>query len=448
VWGDAFFRSANALFTLYSADPKLANIGFVWMPLPTLLNLPWVALYPAWPSIVSSGVASSLTSAVCGGGTAAVLLSTATRLGLPNGVGWAYALLVSANPMIFLYAGTGMSEGVVAPFLVAAVCCVTLFWHSGQRWWVGAAGVALALGFAAAYETLPFGAVLFAALICGILWPSEARPSAPLGRARAVEGLGTLFLVPSVFTGALWVGLNAIIMKDPLFFARGDYGYSSFASGPYLGAAPQVVGNAVGVLGLVMERTWMFLVPMAFVLVVRIVDQRLWRINTVSAVLLALSVPFGMVAPMAYIGSPMGYARYLMYPLFAAAGWGLFEIAVSSRRRRATALVLAGWIAAIPSCLWLMSNPVLGVQEHPELKALLHGRNAQQLGPGVWAGAGGAGDPVATRAQLTRDLEREVLARASARRYPRSISDSSSWASTAGSAARSRGRPSTGSATS
>jgi hypothetical protein len=411
LWGDAFFRSANALFVLHSADPKLANVGFVWMPLPTLLNLPWVAFYPLWPSIVSSGVAPALTSAVCGGATAAVLLITADRLGLPRGVGWAYALLISANPMVFLYGGTGMSEAVAAPFLIAAVCFVTLFWHSGQRWWIGAAGVALALGFGSSYEALPYGAALFAALVGGILWPSEARPSAPLGRARAVEGLGILFLVPAVFAGALWVGANAVIMKDPLFFVSGDYGYSSFASGPYLGGAPIVTGDAVGAVALVAERTWIFLIPLAFVLLLRIVDRRLWRINTAAAVLLALSVPFGMVAPMAYVGSPMGFARYLMYPLFAAAGWGLFEMAVSKRRRRATALVFAGWIAAIPGCLWLMSSPVLGVQEYPELKALIHGRDARDLGRGVWAGAGGAGDPIATRARLTGYLEREVLGR-------------------------------------
>ena len=410
LWGDAFFRSANALFVLHSADPKLANVGFVWMPLPTLLNLPWVALYPLWPGIVSSGVASALTSAICGGATAAVLLMTADRLGLPRRVGWAFALLVSANPMVFLYAGTGMSEGVAAPFLIGAVCFVTLFWHSGQRWWIAAAGVALALGFASSYETLPYGAALFAAVVGAVLWPSEARPSAPLGRARAVEGLGILFLVPAVFMGALWVGANAVIMKDPLFFARGPYGYSSFASQPNL-EPPVTAGDAGEALNLVVPRTWVFLIPLAFVLLLRVVDGRLLRINTVSAVALALSVPLGMVAPMAYVGSPVEFARYVMYPLFAAAGWGLFEIALSPRRRIAAALILAGWVAAIPGCLWLMSNPVLGKQEYPELKALLHGSDASDLPPGTWAGAGGAGDPVATRARLTGYLEREVLGR-------------------------------------
>jgi hypothetical protein len=176
-WGDAFYRSTSALFALHSADPKLADIGFVWMPLPALLNLPWTALYPVWQDVVASGAASSLASAVCGGATATVLLITARRLRLPSWIGWAFALLVATNPMVFLYAGTGMAEGVGAPFLVGAVCFLTLFWRSGQRWWVAAAGVALALAVAAMYEAVPYGAALFAALAAGVLWSSEARPS-------------------------------------------------------------------------------------------------------------------------------------------------------------------------------------------------------------------------------------------------------------------------------
>ena len=131
-WGDAFYRSTSALFVLHSADPKLADIGFVWMPLPTLLNLPWAALYPLWPGVVSSGAASALSSAVCGGASAVILLAAARRLRLPAWLGWAFALLVSFNPMIFLYAGTGMGEGVGAPFLIGAVCFLTLFWHTGR----------------------------------------------------------------------------------------------------------------------------------------------------------------------------------------------------------------------------------------------------------------------------------------------------------------------------
>jgi hypothetical protein len=399
-WGDAFYRSTGALFALHSADPKLANIGFVWMPLPALLNLPWVALYPVWQNVVESGAASALSSAVCGGATAAILLVTARQLGLPRWLGWSFALLVSANPMVFIYAGSGMSEGVAAPFLVGAVCFLTLFWHSGQRWWVAASGVALALGVAALYEAVPYGAAVFVALAAGILWSREARPSNPLGRARSVEGLGLLLLIPPVFVGLLWIGANAVIMGDPLFFLNGAYGYATYKGEAFTGSSPSVGGDVAGVAGLLGERFWPFMIPLAALLAVRLVDRRLRRIETVSLLVVGLSVTLTLIAPMAYLGSRMDFLRYYMIPLYAAAGWGLYEIAVSGRRRRASALVLAGWILAVPACLWVMANPRLGVQEYPELKALVQGRDALELG---------YGDPVITRAPLVSYLDARVL---------------------------------------
>ena len=245
-WGDAFYRSTSALFVLHSADPKLADIGFVWMPLPTLLNLPWAALYPIWPDVVASGAASALSSAVCGAAAAAILLITGGRLGLPRWVGATFALLVSFNPMLFLYAGTGMGEGVGAPFLIGAVCFLTLFWHSGQRWWIAAAGVALALSVASLYEAVPYGAAVFAALAAGILWSSERRPSEPQGRGRAIEGLGLVLLIPPIFVGLLWIGANAVIMSDPLFFLNGAYGYSSYQADAFTSSGAQAEGHARG----------------------------------------------------------------------------------------------------------------------------------------------------------------------------------------------------------
>jgi hypothetical protein len=90
---------------------------------------------------------------------------------------------------------------------------------------------------------------------------------------------------------------------------------------------------------------------------------------------MGLSVPLGMVAPLAILGSPMGFLRYLVYPLFVAAGWGLYEIAISRRRHTAVALILAGWLVAVPAVLWIMSDPRLGPEEYGELKALRQRRD-------------------------------------------------------------------------
>jgi len=373
-WNDAMTRLTSGMWILHSADPKLANVGFVWPPLPTLMDGLVAVFYPIWPGLISSGVAAAVTTAACAGATAAILLVTASRLGLSRAIGWSFALLVAVNPMVFLYGSNGMSEGVAAPWLVAAVCFLTLFWHTGERLWVAGAGVAAALGVASEYPAVPYGAAVLAALIGGVLWSSEAHTWAPQGRARAVEGLALLFAVPPVFMGLLWIGANAVIMGNPLDFVYGQYGYGTFqrASDPS-GIVTYVTGDMVGALWLVGERSFPFLIPLAFVLLVRVIDRRFWRINTLSVILLGLSVPAGMVVPLAFLGSPVGFLRYLMFPLFVAAGWGLYEIAMSRRRRIAAVLILTGWLVAFPVGLYFMASPSLGPEEHVELGVLAKG---------------------------------------------------------------------------
>jgi hypothetical protein len=207
-----------------------------------------------------------------------------------------------------------------------------------------------------------------------VVWSSETRVWAPRGRLRAIEGLGLLLVLPPVFVGLLWIGANAVIMGDPLDFMNGDYGYGSFQSSTASsGAVLYVTGDVLGALALVGERVFAFLIPLASILLVRLVDGRFWRINTLAVTLLGLSVPLGMVAPLAFIGSPMGFLRYLVYPLFVAAGWGLYEIAMSRRRRAAVALILAGWVAGLPAAIWIMSSPRFGLEERGELEAVAHG---------------------------------------------------------------------------
>jgi 4-amino-4-deoxy-L-arabinose transferase-like glycosyltransferase len=397
-WNDAMSRAASALSVLHSADPKLANIGFVWPPLPALLDVIGAVFYPAWPGIVSSGVAAALTTATCAGLAAALLLATARRLGLSDRIGWTFALLVALHPMLFLYGSNGMSEGVAAPFLIGAVCALTLFWHTGERLWVAAAGLALAFGVATEYTAVPFGAAVCAALVGGVLWSSETGVWKPQGRGRAIEALGLLLAVPPVFAGFLWLTANAVIMGNPLSFIYGTYGYGSFqrAADPN-GPVAYVTGDIIGALALVGERVFPFLIPLAFVLLVRLVDGRLWRVNTLSVLVMGLSVPLGMVFPLAVLGSPMGFLRYLVYPLFVAAGWGLYEIALSRRRRTAVALIIVGWLAALPAGLWIMSNPSLGPEEHVEVEAVVQGFDGT--------------DTVDVEAPVARYLEADILPR-------------------------------------
>ena len=225
-------RSTSALFVLHSADPKLADIGFVWMPLPTLLNLPWAALYPVWPGRrLPSGAASALRARPCargrGGHPAA---SPAGRLGLPAGSAASFALLVSLQPHAVPLRGHRHGRGRrravpdrrgVLPHAVLAHRAA-LVDRRRRR-------IALALAVASLYEAVPYGAAVFAAMAAGMLWSSERRPSEPQGRGRAIEGARTRPAHPRPSSsGLLWIGANAVIMSDPLFFLNGAYGYSSY----------------------------------------------------------------------------------------------------------------------------------------------------------------------------------------------------------------------------
>jgi hypothetical protein len=113
---------------------------------------------------------------------------------------------------------------------------------------------------------------------------------------------------------------------------------------------------------------------------VRALDGRFWRINTLSLVLLLVSVPLGLIAPLVFLGASFGWLRFFVYPLFVAAGWGLYEVTSSLRPQRAAGLVLLGWIVAAPVIFSVMANPNLGRDENPEVWALVTGKDAKEVG--------------------------------------------------------------------
>jgi hypothetical protein len=71
-----------------------------------------------------------------------------------------------------------------------------------------------------------------------------------------------------------------------------------------------------------------------------------------------------------------------MYPLFVAAGWGLYELALTQRHRLVAGLILAGWLVAAPIIFLTMADPHLGRGDHWETRSLLTGKNASQIGYG------------------------------------------------------------------
>ena len=76
IVGDAWSRVGNASYVLFSRDPHLAAIGFVWNPLPSLAMLPLLPLKAIWPPLVSAGFAANIVSALFMAGAVRVVSST------------------------------------------------------------------------------------------------------------------------------------------------------------------------------------------------------------------------------------------------------------------------------------------------------------------------------------------------------------------------------------
>src|SRR5215471_835428 len=118
--GDAQARVANAYYVLFSRDPHVAAIGFVWNPLPSLSVLPLLSLKTLWPPLATRAFAGNIMSALFMAGAVYQIDAMLRDLKLNVGVRYALVAIFAFNPMIVYYGANAMSEGIFIFFLVVA----------------------------------------------------------------------------------------------------------------------------------------------------------------------------------------------------------------------------------------------------------------------------------------------------------------------------------------
>ncbi len=199
---DAVSRTLSAKLMVLSRDPHLASIGFYWMPIPTLVRIPFVLILEPFGQAILAG---PLTSAFFAAATLPVLVAIGRVVGAPPlatlGVTIAWAL----SPLTVWIGANGMSESTYVFFLA-----VVLYWYlkwqrdPSSRNLVGL-GIALAGAMLCRYETLFIAAVVAAAVAIG---------SAP-GRRRETVGLA---ITPATVAFVLWALASKMIMGEWLFW--------------------------------------------------------------------------------------------------------------------------------------------------------------------------------------------------------------------------------------
>jgi hypothetical protein len=212
-YGDAIAHLHIARRVFDSHQPRLTQLGSVWLPLPHLLMLPFVQVYSWWANGIAALPASILAYlAACAG---IYRLARRWLAPLPSALALAFFAL---NPNLLYLQTTAMTEPLfVCEMIWVAVALVE--WRdcvdTDERK-AGRLEVWIAVALIAAIFTRYDGWIM--ALIA---WTGIGLALLRRGRLRSVT-----FWVASVFIVAApvaWFVYNSIGFGDWLYFARGPY---------------------------------------------------------------------------------------------------------------------------------------------------------------------------------------------------------------------------------
>jgi hypothetical protein len=206
--GDAFSRMANGFYVIYSRDPHIAAVGFVWTPLQSVADMVFLLGNHLWPDLSHYDMAGSLVSALAMAGAAYQILSALREWGISRTPRLILTFFFAINPMILLYAGNGMSEGLYMFTLTASTRYLMRWMRRGDLRSLAYAGVALGFGYLARNEAA--GAVVLGACITGLV--SYSRSDGPrMSRIKAALSDFTIFAIPGFVAATGWAITSYVI---------------------------------------------------------------------------------------------------------------------------------------------------------------------------------------------------------------------------------------------
>ena len=226
VPGDAMSRVANAYYTLYSRDPHLAALGFVWNPLPSLMLLPALPLSLMFPALTQDALIAGIASALSMAGAVTVIHDMLRRLGVRRLPRLVLTLAVALHPMILIYAGNGMSESLFLLCLAGAARGLQQWLAEGRAESLVVVGLALGLSYGTRYEALAPAAAVPVVVFLVSWW--RARGSG-LRRHTAIAD-AMLVGLPALAAVALWAVASKLIVNQWFATFSSEYGNSAQVS--------------------------------------------------------------------------------------------------------------------------------------------------------------------------------------------------------------------------
>ena len=221
---DAFSREANGFYVLYSLDPHLSAMGFVWNPGMSVADLVPLLFYPLWPPLATHIFAASLASALFMAGAVYQVYWTLREWGVGRPVRLVLLVVMALNPMILYYAGNGMSEGLYLFTLVATSRYLLRWLREDDLRSLVYAGTALGFCYLVRNEAAA-AALLAGAVVVTVRFLREMPPSGKKVWS-ALTDL-TIFEIPFILAFAGWAVCSYVITGQPFAQFTSIYGNSS-----------------------------------------------------------------------------------------------------------------------------------------------------------------------------------------------------------------------------
>lgn len=360
---DAMARTANAYYVLYLLPSKLASIGFVWNPLPSLLQIPILLFTELWRPLATHGFAGSIITSIFAGVNASLLFRYFRISGSRVWLCLLIAFLYAFNPFIFFYGFNGMSETLFFTVPIAGIYNFAMWTEDRSTNRLLVTGLMLAIGWLVRYEVLPLILAFALSLLVAIyLMKDKVSPfknkSPKMKREYTVATFLVLFL-PVAYAIAIWMIVCWVIMGDPFYFSSSEYSNESFTA---LWVSHYNAFNAVPYIAL---QSLPFIPPFAVIVCERIATRRLIKADMLIFIFFSgCFVGFHYV--MLVSGKSFGWLRFYSYIMPVCMAWLPYEM--FKLRKWARALTAAGLCIGLAVSAALMpvyfANVDMGAEEY------------------------------------------------------------------------------------
>jgi hypothetical protein len=217
LYGDAVAHINIARRVFDSRTPGLFQLGTVWLPLPHLLDIPFIVNGPMWQTGLGASIPSMIAYIAGALGVYRLVRGLASRSS-----GWIAALIYALNPNLIYMQATAMGESLYLALFVWSAVYFAEFVRQVPDDSDHAAKSLKKCGFVVSAAMLVrydgwFLAPVMAACAALLLWRVRPLATRPLRR-----GLIN-FILYTGFTGALFLAYNQVAFGNALEFANGPY---------------------------------------------------------------------------------------------------------------------------------------------------------------------------------------------------------------------------------